>query len=709
MAGILLNRSRQVPAEDTPAFGGIAERFRRAGDLDRAIALCREGLRKFPDQLSARVTLGWSLLDKGQYDEARAELERVLRRAPDNLAAIRGLAELHDRSEGALPSMDERESWRSEEPAQEAAVSAADAVAAPPPVAVGPADDPFAPISVTLASATEQPSPEILHTAEDAQRAAQAAAARAAADALLGPAPSTIQLEHPAAVAMAAAGASVTAAIEPAEPSLLGADDLAAAAASLDIDVAAFDPGVPVAEPAAQAFSPIAAEAPVPVDVKLDTVSAAYADQDFGTAGEPGHRDLLLASAESGEMDIVFGSLDEARPAAYTDDLLAEAVSPSWLPAAPDGIFADALLGPQAEFSDAESLVASLHSEPTTAMEEPASLLLEMPAGEEAALDESLTLFEAPVADVDLRAMAAPCEDVDTPATLHGDIPVAPAVDEPLLAPIAAFSPVAVEPIPTSHEVTTFGDAFELSAMSPVDVVVHERAYDISSPPAEDHPSPVPAVPAEELDAEQAAEVGQFDLPNASADDLALTLVPAAASFDLATHVLAAPEEPETQQGYVDELAFALTAPDLVPVEAETDVLAAEEPFDAAPMGPSLLDLSEVEPAAAVIAPAEEPALAQPLAAASVGDEYEAPAHVDELLDETALSVNSSLALAVEPVVAAALADIACVDQADPHGSAGVVMAAPRTEARRIPLAALERFLRQVERRRLQLQTGSVA
>src|SRR5678809_720155 len=115
MAGILLNRSRQAPAEDTPAFGGIAERFRRAGDLDRAIALCRDGLKKFPDQLSARVTLGWSLLDKGQYEEARAELERVLRRAPDNLAAIRGLAELHDRSEGAMPSMeDQRESWHPE-------------------------------------------------------------------------------------------------------------------------------------------------------------------------------------------------------------------------------------------------------------------------------------------------------------------------------------------------------------------------------------------------------------------------------------------------------------------------------------------------------------------------------------------------------------------------------------------------------------------
>jgi Tetratricopeptide repeat len=101
-SGFALNRSRQVAAEETPAFGAIAERFRRGGDLERAITLCREGLERFPLQLSARVTLGWCLLDLGRYDEARAELEQVLRRAPDNLAAIRGLAELHDRAENSV-------------------------------------------------------------------------------------------------------------------------------------------------------------------------------------------------------------------------------------------------------------------------------------------------------------------------------------------------------------------------------------------------------------------------------------------------------------------------------------------------------------------------------------------------------------------------------------------------------------------------------
>ena len=82
-------------------FAANAEKARRQGQLERAVELCREGLKRAPEQLSARATLGRALMELGQYEEARTELEYVIRRAPDNLAAIRGLAELHDRSENA--------------------------------------------------------------------------------------------------------------------------------------------------------------------------------------------------------------------------------------------------------------------------------------------------------------------------------------------------------------------------------------------------------------------------------------------------------------------------------------------------------------------------------------------------------------------------------------------------------------------------------
>lgn len=72
-----------------------AEQIRRSGDPATAIDLCRDALARFPGHLSARVTLGWALLDLGRLQEAREEFQVVRHSAPDNFAAIRGLAQLH--------------------------------------------------------------------------------------------------------------------------------------------------------------------------------------------------------------------------------------------------------------------------------------------------------------------------------------------------------------------------------------------------------------------------------------------------------------------------------------------------------------------------------------------------------------------------------------------------------------------------------------
>ena len=89
----LERRVRQDPASIT--FGALAEEYRRAGRLDDAISACRAGLERHPSYVSARVTLGRALQQLGQSEDARAEFEQVLSLAPDNLAAIRGLAEMH--------------------------------------------------------------------------------------------------------------------------------------------------------------------------------------------------------------------------------------------------------------------------------------------------------------------------------------------------------------------------------------------------------------------------------------------------------------------------------------------------------------------------------------------------------------------------------------------------------------------------------------
>lgn len=86
------------------AFAQLAEEYRRAGENEDAIRVCRGGLAQHPGYLSARVTLGRALLETGQFDDAQAELEQVMRVAPDNLAAIRALAEIHQRrEEGGVP------------------------------------------------------------------------------------------------------------------------------------------------------------------------------------------------------------------------------------------------------------------------------------------------------------------------------------------------------------------------------------------------------------------------------------------------------------------------------------------------------------------------------------------------------------------------------------------------------------------------------
>jgi tetratricopeptide (TPR) repeat protein len=95
----LRRRVQKDPA--SIAFAQLAEEYRRAGQSQEAVDACRTGLAVHPGYLSARVTLGRALVELGQLDEAQTELETVLKNAAENLAAIRGLAEIHHRR-GAL-------------------------------------------------------------------------------------------------------------------------------------------------------------------------------------------------------------------------------------------------------------------------------------------------------------------------------------------------------------------------------------------------------------------------------------------------------------------------------------------------------------------------------------------------------------------------------------------------------------------------------
>jgi tetratricopeptide (TPR) repeat protein len=89
---------RRVEADPSSiAFAQLAEEYRRVGNFEAAEQCCRTGLTRHPGYLSARVTLGRTLIELNKLEDAEQELDFVLKSAPDNLAAIRGMAEIHQR------------------------------------------------------------------------------------------------------------------------------------------------------------------------------------------------------------------------------------------------------------------------------------------------------------------------------------------------------------------------------------------------------------------------------------------------------------------------------------------------------------------------------------------------------------------------------------------------------------------------------------
>ena len=91
----LRRRIQKDPA--SIAFAQLAEEYRRIGEHPEAIRVCQAGLEQHPAYLSARVTLGRSLLELGRVDEAEAEFERVMASAPDNVVARRALDDIRSR------------------------------------------------------------------------------------------------------------------------------------------------------------------------------------------------------------------------------------------------------------------------------------------------------------------------------------------------------------------------------------------------------------------------------------------------------------------------------------------------------------------------------------------------------------------------------------------------------------------------------------
>lgn len=80
------------------AFAQLADLYRKAGRTAEAVALCREGLQRWPHYTTARLILAKTLLADGQPEAALAEANAILQTSPKDVQCHRLAAEVHRRA-----------------------------------------------------------------------------------------------------------------------------------------------------------------------------------------------------------------------------------------------------------------------------------------------------------------------------------------------------------------------------------------------------------------------------------------------------------------------------------------------------------------------------------------------------------------------------------------------------------------------------------
>lgn len=78
-------------------FAPLAEAYRKHGDLDRALEVLRTGRELHPDYIPASIVLGRCHLDRGDLAEAERSFAHVLTLDPENVIALKALADLAER------------------------------------------------------------------------------------------------------------------------------------------------------------------------------------------------------------------------------------------------------------------------------------------------------------------------------------------------------------------------------------------------------------------------------------------------------------------------------------------------------------------------------------------------------------------------------------------------------------------------------------
>lgn len=191
----------QQKFEDNPRryFASLANEYRKAGDLQRAISICRIYLEKQPSHTPGQVVLGQALYATGNLEEAGEAFRKVLELDPENLIALKCLGDIahnagdldkahenfrkvltadprdHDTS-GKLKSVEQALKLAANAPAEEWIPPRSDEFAipdAPPPVfARESTPEPADPGPVEEPSPAEEPSIEEVYDPGDLPQAA---------------------------------------------------------------------------------------------------------------------------------------------------------------------------------------------------------------------------------------------------------------------------------------------------------------------------------------------------------------------------------------------------------------------------------------------------------------------------------------------------------------------------------------------------------
>ena len=95
--GIIEALREQIKKAPSPRlYFQLAEDLRAAGNVQESIDVLKEGVARFPRYLSARISLGRALLSVRNHREAAEIMKAVLEEDPENVIAIRALAQAYE-------------------------------------------------------------------------------------------------------------------------------------------------------------------------------------------------------------------------------------------------------------------------------------------------------------------------------------------------------------------------------------------------------------------------------------------------------------------------------------------------------------------------------------------------------------------------------------------------------------------------------------